>query len=402
VNNTEQISLYFHIPFCTHRCAYCDFNTYAGQEDSIPAYVDALHKEIQFVGRSTPANHQVHTVFFGGGTPSLLTANQLNLILSSILTSFNLAKETEISLEANPGTYSREFFKDIKTLGFNRISLGVQSAIPNELRMLERIHDYEDVVNAVNWSRQAGFDNLNIDLIYGLPEQTLADWQKTLNLIVGFNPEHLSLYALTLEHGTTFGRWAKRGLLPIPDPDLAAEMYEWAGKRLPQYGYEQYEISNWSKPGRECRHNLQYWRNQTYLGFGSGAHGYGGGYRYSNVLRIKTYIHRVMNLNEDNQPFPLSPAVVNCRRNSQKDEMQETMMTGLRLTREGISSIAFRLRFGVELMEMFGSEIEDLLRLDLLEWVEAALPGGWTDLRLRLTKRGRLLGNQVFMRFVGE
>jgi oxygen-independent coproporphyrinogen-3 oxidase len=402
VNNTEPISLYFHIPFCTHRCAYCDFNTYAGQEDSIPAYVDALHKEIQFIGRSTPANHQVHTVFFGGGTPSLLTANQLDLILSSILTSFNLAKETEISLEANPGTCSREFFKDIKTLGFNRISLGVQSAIPNELRMLERIHDYEDVVNAVNWSRQAGFDNLNIDLIYGLPEQTLADWQKTLNLIVGFNPEHLSLYALTLEHGTPFGRWAKRGLLPIPDPDLAAEMYEWAGEWLPQYGYEQYEISNWSKPGRECRHNLQYWRNQTYLGFGSGAHGYGGGYRYSNVLRIKTYIHRVMNLNEDNQPFPLSLAVVNCRRNSQKDEMQETMMTGLRLTREGISSGAFRLRFGVELMEMFGSEIEDLLRLDLLEWVEAALPGGWTDLRLRLTKRGRLLGNQVFMRFVGE
>ena len=402
MNNNEPISLYFHIPFCIHRCAYCDFNTYAGQEDSIPDYVEALQKEIQFVGRSTPANHPVHTIFFGGGTPSLLTANQLELILSSIHASFHLATETEVSLEANPGTCSREFLQDIKTLGFNRISFGVQSANPNELRLLERIHDYGDVVNAVKWSRQARFDNLNIDLIYGLPEQTMADWQKTVNLILGLHPEHLSLYALTLEHGTPFGRWAKRGLLPIPDPDLAAEMYEWAGERLPMNGFEQYEISNWSKPGRECRHNLQYWRNETYLGFGSGAHGYGGGIRYSNVLRIKTYINRLLTSVEDDYPFPLSPATVNKHRNTPKEDMQETMMTGLRLTGEGISSTEFRQRFKLDLLDVFGREIEDLIHLDLLEWVDAALPGGRKDQRLRLSKRGRLLGNQVFMRFVGD
>lgn len=402
MNNNEQISLYLHIPFCTHRCAYCDFNTYAGQEESIPAYVEALQKEIQLVGLSTPANHQVHTIFLGGGTPSLLTANQLDFILNSINTSFNLATRTEISLEANPGTCSREFLQDIKKLGFNRISFGVQSANPNELRLLERIHDYGDVVNAIKWSRQAGFDNLNIDLIYGLPEQTLADWQKTVNLSLGLHPDHLSLYALTLEHGTPFGRWSERGMLPIPNPDLAAEMYEWAEERLSSDGLWQYEISNWSKPGRECRHNLQYWRNETYLGFGSGAHGYGGSIRYSNVLRIKTYINRLMTLNDGDYSFPLSPATVYQHRNSLKEDMQETMMTGLRLTGEGISSTAFRQRFDMGLVDVFGREIEDLLQLDLLEWVDIDLPGGQKDHRLRLSKRGRLLGNQVFMRFVGD
>lgn len=402
MNKNKPISLYFHIPFCSHRCAYCDFNTYARQEESIPAYVDALHREIQLVGRPMPANNQVHTIFFGGGTPSLLTANQLEFILNSINTSFNLATKTEISLEANPGTCSPEFLQDIRRLGFNRISFGVQSANPNELRLLERIHDYGDVVDAVKWSRQAGFDNLNIDLIYGLPEQTMADWQRTVDLILGLHPEHLSLYALTLEHGTPFGRWSERGLLPVPDSDLAAEMYEWAGERLSLDGFQQYEISNWSKPGRECRHNLQYWRNETYLGFGSGAHGYGGGIRYSNVLRIKTYINRLMTSRDDDYPFPLSPATVNQHRNSLKEDMQETMMTGLRLTREGISSTIFRQRFSLDLMDVFGREIEDLLQLDLLEWVDTDLPGGRIGQHLRLTKRGRLLGNQVFMRFVGD
>lgn len=402
MNSIEPISLYFHIPFCAHRCAYCDFNTYAGQEQSIPAYVEALQKEIQIVGRSVPVNLPVHTIFFGGGTPSLLTAGQLGIILDSLHSSYTLSKDPEISLEANPGTCSREFLRDIRRLGFNRISFGVQSANPNELRLLERLHDYGDVVNAVKWSRQAGFDNLNIDLIYGLPGQTMADWQKSVDLILGLHPEHLSLYALTLEQGTPFGRWAERGLLPIPDADRVADMYEWVSERLPLYDFEQYEISNWSKPGRECRHNLQYWKNETYLGFGSGAHGYGAGNRYSNVLRIKTYINRLMTSGEEGYPFPLSPATVHQHLNSPRENMQETMMTGLRLTREGISFAEFHQRFNVDLREVFGREIEDLCDSDLLEWANAALPGERPDQRLRLSKRGRLLGNQVFMRFVGD
>jgi oxygen-independent coproporphyrinogen III oxidase len=385
-------SLYFHIPFCVHRCAYCDFNTYARQESLIPVYVDALCSEIRGVAASAPQRLEAHTIFFGGGTPSLLSSSQFESIIKTTRDSFDLAPDAEISLEANPGTVTLDSLRDLRLLGFNRLSLGVQSTHPDELRQLERIHDTFDVIDAVAWARRAGFDNLNLDLIFGLPEQSLARWQATVKMILGLQPEHLSLYALTVEHGTPFGRWVQRGLLPMPDPDTAADMYEWAGEVLDQAGFEQYEISNWAKPGRQCRHNLTYWRNQPYLGFGSGAHGCAGRLRISNVLRIKTYLER---LHPDHPVpdthFPLSPATVHQTRIYRRVEMQETMLTGLRLTREGVSAEDFAVRFGVQVRDVFGREIDELIGLSLLEW---------TGPVLRLTKRGRLLGNQVFMRFV--
>ena len=385
-------SLYFHIPFCVHRCAYCDFNTYAGQEAFIPAYVHALCNEIRCLAVSVPQRLTAHTIFFGGGTPSLLSATQFESILKTVRDCFNLTPDAEISLEANPGTVTLDSLVDLRGLGFNRISLGIQSAHPDELRQLERIHDYFDVIEAVTWARRAGFDNLNLDLIFGLPEQSLSRWQATIKLILGLRPEHLSLYALTVEHGTPFGRWAQRGLLSVPDPDVAADMYEWAGEALEAAGFEQYEISNWAKPGRQCCHNLTYWRNQPYLGFGAGAHGSAGGLRVANILRIRTYIEH---LHPDhllsNYPFPLSPATAIQTKISMRVEMQETMLTGLRLTREGVSAEDFTDRFGVQMRDVFGREIDDLIGLLLLEWVGPVL---------RLTKRGRLLGNQVFMRFV--
>lgn len=384
-------SLYFHIPFCAHRCAYCDFNTYAGQADSIPAYVAALCNEIKAVGAARPGL-EVGTIFFGGGTPSLLDSAHFEDIFQAVQASFALTADAETSLEANPGTVSPHSLLALRRVGFNRISYGVQSANPYELRMLERIHSYSDVVDAVRWSRRAGFDNLNLDLIYGLPEQTLETWQTTVRLIAGLRPEHISAYALTLEHGTPFGRWAAKGLLPIPDPDLAAEMYEWVSEFLAASGYVQYEISNWALPGRECRHNLQYWRNLDYLGLGAGAHGYAAGVRYSNVLRIKTYIDRLASP-FTGTTFPLSPATVNQHRNRLREDMDETMMTGLRLTGEGVSLAVFKQRFGQDLTEVYAVEIDSLTRLGLLE----LLAGD----RLRLTPRGRLLGNQVFMHFVG-
>lgn len=413
---TLPISLYLHIPFCAHRCAYCDFNTYAGQESAIPAYVEALCREIQIVGKSIPTSPfergtgsegQIATVFFGGGTPSLLTPAHYRDIFQAIHRHFDVLPEAEISLEANPGTVSPDYLRELREIGFNRISYGVQSANPTELRMLERIHTYSDVVDAVRWSRSAGFDNLNLDLIYGLPEQSLAAWQRTVALVLGLRPEHLSAYALTIEHGTPFGRWAAKGLLPLPDPDLAAEMYEWLDECSSYNGYAQYEISNWAlddrplttdssivhrPPSRACAHNLQYWRNLPYLGLGAGAHGYAGGVRYSNVLRIKTYIER---LKAPLAPFvfPRTPATVNAHPNTLREDMDETMMTGLRLTIEGVSAQAFHARFGVELTDIYGDKIERLTRLDLLEWAEN---------RIRLTQRGRLLGNQVFMQFIGE
>ncbi|KAF0108877.1 MAG: oxygen-independent coproporphyrinogen III oxidase [Anaerolineaceae bacterium] len=398
-------SLYLHVPFCKHRCAYCDFNTYAGQEALIPDYVDALVREIESVAHSAPEQLAVHTIFFGGGTPSLLTSKQFEQIFRALRGHFDLS-DLETSLEANPGTVSLDTLRDLRSLGFNRISFGVQSFHANELRQLERIHDPFDVFDAVTWARRAGFENLNLDLIFGLPQQSLDRWSATVKRAVGLAPEHLSLYALTVEHGTPFGRWAARGLLPVPDADAAAEMYEWAGDFLSASGYEQYEISNWAKPGFQCEHNLQTWRNQPYLGFGAGAHGYAAGVRYSNVLRIKTYIERLTNPESRtvNIEFPFSPATVNRLPSTVRSEMQETMMLGLRLTSEGVSAADFAARFGVPVTDVFGKEIDELLGLGLLEWVLPPSPafgrGAGGEGIIRLTKRARLLGNQVFIRFV--
>ena len=407
-------SLYLHIPFCLHRCAYCDFNTYAGKESLIPTYVEALCHEIRCIAGSAPERLPVHTIFFGGGTPSLLTPSQFEPIIHTITDLFDLpapalwGSDMETSLEANPGTVSLDSLRGLRRLGFNRISFGVQSFHADELRHLERIHDPWDVLEAVRWVRQAGFENLNFDLIYGLPEQTLARWQDSLQRAVDLAPQHLSLYALTIEHGTPFGRWAARGLLPMPDPDLAADMYEWASDFLEGQGYEQYEISNWSKPGFQCLHNLQYWRNQPYLGFGAGAHGCANGLRIANVLRIKTYIKRVCQPHpvppSPELAFPFSPATVTQSRLTPYVEMQETMLVGLRLTNEGVSPQAFHTRFGKDLMDVFSQEIDELVLLGLLEWVLSPLPKGdgqGVRKNIRLTRRGRLLGNQVFMRFVG-
>jgi oxygen-independent coproporphyrinogen-3 oxidase len=420
LHTDHPFSLYLHIPFCTHRCAYCDFNTYAGQEELIPAYVDALLREMDFVGnqlRTTgPSNHptRVHTVFFGGGTPSLLSPKQFESILRSLRGNFSLTEDAEITIEANPGTVSDDDLGELRRTGINRLSYGVQSANTEELRMLERVHDFFDVIEAVASARKAGFENLNLDLIYGLPEQTLQTWQTTVKRILDLHPEHISAYALTLEHGTPFGRWASRGLLPLPNPDLAADMYEWLSETLESNGYLQYEISNWAlikaEGGRQkddspssfqCRHNLQYWRGLPYLAFGAGAHGYANGYRYSNVLRIKTYMDRfrnypITNYQSTNYPFPLTPATVNHHKQTLQDDMSEFMMTGLRLIEEGVSAEEFQARFGRSMRDVYGNEIDELLKVGLMEQVV----GVDNCLSLRLSKRGRLLGNQVFMHFV--
>lgn len=439
-------SLYLHIPFCGHRCAYCDFNTYAGQEDSIPAYVDALCKEIECVGASAPERIRAHSVFFGGGTPSLLSPAQFKSILDAIQRNFDVSENAEITTEANPGTVSYDELRELRRLGINRISFGAQSANGEELRMLERTHSFQDVMDAVSSARRAGIHNLNLDLIYGLPEQSLATWKTTVGRILRLKPEHISAYSLTLEHGTPFGNWSARGLLPIPDPDVAAEMYEWASGAFEAAGYVQYEISNWAKHERResrnrqpgdvadaapgapprfaCRHNLQYWRCLPYLGFGAGAHGYANRMRYSNVLRIKTYIERLksnaeaeiqnrassetLSLPQNEQPlsetgFPLSPAAVNQHPQTAEDDMSELMIMGLRLTREGIPPETFRERFGRSLAETYRKEIAELQRLELLEWVNQDQVGfEQISEALRLTPRGRLLGNQVFMRFVQD
>ncbi len=384
-------SLYIHIPFCRSRCSYCDFNTYAGQEGLIGRYVEALKEELRRVAGAAPRALPVHTVYFGGGTPSLLAAKQVAEVLETVARRFSLAAGAEISLEANPGTVSPRWLREIRAAGVNRLSLGMQSAHPADLRLLERDHDFFAVVEAVKAARSAGFRNLNLDLIFGIPHQTMERWQQTLNLALGLEPEHLSLYALTLEHGTPLAHWVGRGLLPAPDADLAADMYEWADARLASAGFRQYEISNWAKEGFACRHNLQYWRSEPYLGFGAGAHGYAEHIRAVNVLTPAAYIRRMERADREYE-FPRSPANVQARRLSPREEMEEFMMMGLRLTEEGVSAEKFAARFGVSLENAFGEPIARLVGLGLLERVGD---------RLRLTRRARLLGNVVFREFVG-
>jgi oxygen-independent coproporphyrinogen-3 oxidase len=394
-----ETSLYFHIPFCRHRCSYCDFNTYAGQDALRGAYVDAVCRELGLAAQSAGERIPVHTIFFGGGTPSLLSTQEIGKILKRTAQDFALNSIVEISLEANPGTLSPDSLKSMYDLGVNRISMGMQSSHPDDLRILERQHDFTDVLNSVKWARQAGFKNLSVDLMFGLPEQPLSRWQETLERAIDLGTEHLSLYALTLEHGTPFQHWMERGLIPEADDDLAADMYDEAAERLGQAGFVQYEISNWAKDDAHrgvmaCRHNLQYWHNLPYLGIGAGAHGYAQHTRTANVLGINAYIQKI-NMGQPGE-FPSTPATANQTLIDTWTEMQETMMVGLRLTQEGVARETFSQRFGTELENVFGVEINECTQLGLLEWA------GEQQQRLRLTNRGHLLGNQVFRRFVGK
>ncbi|MBG7609368.1 MAG: radical SAM family heme chaperone HemW [Anaerolineae bacterium] len=383
-------SIYLHIPFCHHRCGYCDFNTYAGLDDLIPDYTRALEREI----RSYPSI-PVHTIFFGGGTPSLLAPSSIDRLLKALQETFDILPNAEITLEANPGTLSKNYLKALRTAGVNRLSLGMQSSHPQELAILERSHSMVDVFNAVDWARYANIDNLSLDLIYGLPYQNIDLWAATLTQALEFFPEHLSLYALTLEHGTPLKQQVARGKLPDPDPDLAASMYELAAAKLSSAGYQQYEISNWAKTPVDVwgsQHNLQYWRNLPYLGLGAGAHGFAEGSRTVNVLSPQTYINRLKERNSDRALiFPRSQATISITPVDKETEIGETMMMGLRLTHEGVSAEAFKARFNQSLQDVFGDEIKKLIGLELLTWKDQALC---------LTPRGRLLGNQVFMHFV--
>lgn len=390
-------SIYIHIPFCTHRCAYCDFNTYAGLESIYSDYVTALLDEITLVSRAASSRIPVHTIFLGGGTPSLLESGDIYSILSCLRENYDLAPDAEITMEANPSSLRQSYLFELREAGINRLSIGMQSASPEELVLLERSHSYPDVARAVSWARVAGFNNINLDLIFGLPEQSQKAWQNTLELALALNPEHISLYALSFEHGTAFTKMLHRGLLPLPSPDDSADMYLLAESTLRDLGYEQYEISNWAKKDESersmaCAHNLQYWRNLPYFGFGAGAHGWIEEYRTRNVLSPSAYIERInAGLITD---FPRSPATIEAIKIDERTQMAETMMMALRLTQEGLSPSEFKQRFNRSLANVYSIQIKDLTAKGLLETYEK------TENKIRLTAKGKLLGNQVFREFV--
>ena len=364
-------------------------------QSSIPAYVESLVREIRQVGASGEGKFPVHTVFFGGGTPSLLSPAQAGEILASIGQNFDLLPEAEISLEANPGTVSLGSLQGYRDAGINRISFGVQSFQNAELQFLERIHSSREAVEAFEFARSAGFENINLDLIFGLPGQTIDRWANSLEQAVKLEPEHLSLYALTIEEGTPLHRLVKTGKVTPLDDDLSADMYQLAEEKLASAGYTHYEVSNWAadRDGKVkvCIHNLQYWLNLPYLGFGAGAHGCAAGHRYANVSDIAGYI-RAMAMDPMKQ-FPFSNAVESSQAIDQCTAMNETLMLGLRLLEHGVSAKDFYQRFGLKIEEVYAKQVEKLITQGLLEWArEQSI--------LRLTKRGHLLGNLVFQEFV--
>ncbi|GAB4308619.1 MAG: radical SAM family heme chaperone HemW [Phototrophicales bacterium] len=385
----QNLSIYLHIPFCTTKCTYCSFNTYVNIEALIPNFVEALIQEIKIIGASN-IYHTVHTIYFGGGTPSLLTIDQFDAILAAITQSFSVLNEAEISIEANPNDLSVNYLKELRRLGINRLSIGMQSAIDQELNLFARRHDNQTVVTAVQQARDAGFNNINLDLIYGFPYQTLTTWEKSLEQVLSFSPEHISLYALGLEEGTPLKSWVEKGKLPLPDDDLAADMYEFATEVLRQT-YLQYEISNWAKSGFECLHNLQYWRNAPYIGLGPGAHGYANGIRYSTILSPQQYIQLLKNANEPKLQFPITPAVHDYTLVDQSTEIAETLITNLRLLHEGVHLSDFEHRFGVSLMQLHGNLLKKFEKQGLLQI---------TKDRVLLTEQGRLLSNVIFRELV--
>lgn len=369
----------------------------------IPDYVDALCRELTYLAESAPERIPLQTIFFGGGTPSILPVKAFEQIFNTIRREFELKNGIEISMEANPGKLTTEYLESVHNLGVNRISVGMQSANKNELNLLDRQHDFQQVTSAASSIKDAGFKNFNLDLIYGIPYQELASWEKTIDQSLSLSPTHFSLYSLTIEIGTQMGNWVRDGLVPEPDQDLAAEMYDMACEALNTQGFEQYEISNWAKRDLHgdllsCDHNLQYWRNLPYLGVGAGAHGFSMGIRTENEPFPEKYIHKISSRTgrpgKDLLPFPRTPATVNTNVISPIDEMKETLLMGLRLTQEGVSRKVFYERFRVSLEGTFRQEIDQLTEAGLLMWDQ-------NDRNvLKLTPRGRLLGNQVFMHFV--
>ena len=391
---SQLVSIYIHIPFCRSRCTYCDFNTYAGMEAYIVDYTAALEKELHMARPLLRAGESIHTIYFGGGTPTILPAQQFARILDGIRREYPLTEDVEVTSEANPLLLTVEGLHALKRAGVERLSMGMQSGNPQELKLLGRRHTLAELAQSMDFARQAGFENINLDLIFGIPGQSLASLKESLEKALALQPQHLSLYSLTVEDATPLAHMLREGSLPEPDADVAADMYEWLMDYLPTQGFDQYEISNWAREEVwRSRHNLQYWHYGPYLGFGAGAHSTMERMRWANASAIPDYIERMQSAQTWQVDAP--PAAADVIPLTEWDEIQESMMMGLRLTEEGISASAFQTRFGKSLEAVYPKEITSLINNGLLEW-----DGGGQTRHLRLTRRGRMLGNQVFMQFI--
>lgn len=383
----QEMELYIHIPFCARKCAYCDFLSFAAPERVWRDYINQLIEEIY--GQSACFQDRVvTTIFLGGGTPSILPAELIGQLFAALQECFVIDEKAEITIEANPGTLTMEKLEVYRQSGINRLSLGLQSADDQELRLLGRIHTYDDFLKSYQRARQAGFDNINIDLMSALPGQDVQSWKSTLRKVMMLRPEHISAYSLIIEEGTPFfdryGDGGDGGMMwpALPDEDTDREMYHMTKDMMAAQGYERYEISNYARPGYECRHNIGYWTGADYLGLGLGASSYISGYRYRNVTDLKEYLSLKL--------LEAGAAARDIQELTLNDRMEEFMFLGLRMMK-GISGSEFLERFGQNMWNVYREPLKKLREQKL---IEVEMP--W----VRLTELGVDVSNLVFQEFL--
>ena len=378
MNTCRALGLYVHIPFCVRKCHYCDFNSGPLSQPARERYLQALDREIR---SSRCRGFEVRTVFFGGGTPSELTLHELESIVRAVHDTFRIDDGAECTVECNPGTVGPDYLTALRNLGFNRASLGVQSLQDHHLAALGRIHDSRQAREAYQGLRRAGFENVNLDLIFDLEGQTLLEWESDLFEVLSWSPEHLSLYHLTIEPGTEFGNRMARGEMRPQEEEQGARMYELAMDMAARAGFEQYEISNFCRPGHRCRHNLIYWRNEPYLGFGLSAASFLEGVRWTNTGRMGEYVRTASSGDT---------ARSSEERLENREALGEEVMLRLR-TGDGFSLADLSRRYSVDLLALHGKTLELFSRERLIDWEGD---------RVTLTRQGRLLANEVCRRFL--
>ena len=374
----SNLAFYVHIPYCVRRCGYCDFNTYTPAELSISndlsetsrSYIDLLIKELEFA-RETTGLAVVPTIFFGGGTPTLMESADLGRVISAISDHYELSPHAEITTEANPDTVTKEKLASLREAGFNRISFGMQSAVPHVLKSLDRTHNPENVLKATTWAREVGFNEVSVDLIYGTAGESLADWELTIDTALSLPISHISAYALIVESGTKLGAQVKRGEVTMPDDDETADKYLLADEKFIQAGFDWYELSNWSKKGSECRHNLAYWNGDNWWGLGAGAHSHVDGRRFWNVKHPAAYTQKVI---ESGNPMHDQELLTRDEARSEEIMLQIRLATGLSLS---------------ALSESEAKSLPTFLAEGYL------LPSAWENGQVVLSKTGRLMADRI-------
>ncbi|EGG90046.1 oxygen-independent coproporphyrinogen III oxidase [Lachnospiraceae oral taxon 107 str. F0167] len=380
----KKLELYVHIPFCEEKCKYCDFLSFKADDGEKKAYVTQLIEEIKAQGQNY-SDYLVSSIFIGGGTPTTLNGIWILDIMNAIRENFMVETDAEVSIECNPGTLSTSKIMHIKKAGVNRISFGLQSSIEEELKELGRIHTYKDFLQSYQLAREYGFTNINVDLMSGLPKQTIDSYKTTLKRVCALKPEHISAYSLIIEPGTPFFEkyGSEEGAQLLPGENTDREMYALTKSILKEHGYERYEISNYAKPGRECRHNIGYWTGVSYLGLGVGASGYVMNRRFHVESDYRKYMS--VKMQQD-----ITPLYCDIEELDIKANMEEFMFLGLRLTK-GVSRHEFNEKFGVDMFEVFDRQIKRNMMLKLMEY---------NSPYLRLTEKGLDLSNMVMSDFL--